>query len=134
MGEPWYSAQCPHCWNNLAPRENTLAEIIQYRQVSSTGEPFLLFVCPECKCCFAWDYRNRKVAGQLDEPFRKGSRPDTSLFSVVAKCDNGNCKEQVELIAIRPYGATADYIREERATWKAEGICCGRGHPIIIPR
>lgn len=133
MGEPWYSAVCPHCWTNLAPHESTLAEIIQYRQLPSTGEPFLVFVCQDCTWCFPWDYRNRKAVGQLDEPYRKTKRPATSLFSVIAECGKEFCDAQVELVAIRPYGTTAEQFFEEQPTWKAEGVRCGRGHPIVVP-
>ncbi len=129
MSQLWYGTQCPHCRYSTSLRELTLNDMIRNRQVSSTAEPFLIFVCPRCTRCFEWNYGLRQPLGQF-EPL---SSTDPVWISVVAKCDSGDCGLLTELLAIRPKGTTQQQILDERPTWNGKGIYCDKGHPIVIP-
>jgi hypothetical protein len=124
-----YGALCPYCRFSTPLLETTLAEMIRNRQVASTGEPFLMFVCQRCTKCFPWNYAMRQPLSQYDAL----SRADPVWISIVAECESGDCKGQTELIAIRPHGTTKEEILRERPTWNAKDIYCDNGHRIIIP-
>jgi hypothetical protein len=81
MPQTWYGALCPHCRYSTALLEITLKEMIRDRQVSTTGEPYLVFVCPRCTKCFEWHYGMREPLGQYDALARK----DPVWISIVAK-------------------------------------------------
>ena len=129
MSQFLYGAVCPYCRFNTPLFETTLAEMIRTRQVSATGEPFIVFVCERCTKCFPWNYGMRQSLGQ----FGALSRTDPVWISVVAECEDDNCKQQTELIAIRPHGTIKQQILQERPTWSVKDIYCDNGHKIVIP-
>lgn len=129
MPQLWYGAPCPYCRFSTPLFETTLAEIIRTRQVETTGEPFVVFVCQRCTKCFPWNYDMRQVVGQ----FEALTRTDPVWISIIAKCENEECKSQTELIAIRPHGTTKQQILAERPIWNAKEIYCDNGHRIIVP-
>src|ERR1700680_3060166 len=99
MPQLWYGTLCPHCRFSTPLREITLKDMIRHRQVSSTGEPFLVFVCPRCTRCFPWNYDLRQALPEMEALAL--SRTDPVWFSIVAKCEKEGCESLTELLAIR---------------------------------
>jgi hypothetical protein len=129
MPQRLYSALCPYCRFNTPLLENVLAEMIRDRQVATTGEPFLVFVCQRCTRCFPWNYGLKQAVSQ----YSAMTRTDPVWTSVVAKCEDADCGSQTELIAIRPHGTTKQEILREVPTWSAKELYCDNGHRMIIP-
>jgi hypothetical protein len=130
MPQTWYGALCPHCRYSTALLEITLKEMIRDRQVATTGEPYMVFVCPRCTKCFEWHYGMREPLGQFDALARR----DPVWVSILAKCEKESCTSGTELIAIRPHGTTEQQILDELPTWNTKGIFCEMGHAIVSPR
>src|ERR1039458_398137 len=87
-----YGALCPYCRFSTPLLETTLAEMIRNRQVATTGEPFLVFVCQRCTRCFPWNYGMRQALSQYDAL----SRADPVWISIVAECESRDCKGQTD--------------------------------------
>ena len=132
MPEPVYWIRC-RCGHTSALLETSLSKIIQYRQEWHTGDPFLVFVCQQCKAAFAWNYQLRKAEGVIDEGQKTEEYRSQMSYSFVAGCDDSNCDSLVELIAIRPAGTTEQECDEEVATWTLDGITCANSHQIVRP-
>jgi hypothetical protein len=126
-----YFIRCSHCDLTLFLLETSLAEIVQCRRASTTGDPLLTFLCPGCKHANQFDYENRlkKPAILSDEQYQDIE----PAFIFVVGCGDGNCDSQVELIALCDPGTTKEQLWTEIAFWKMDGICCKSGHPIAIP-
>jgi hypothetical protein len=129
MPQLLYGAVCPYCRFSTPLLEIILTDMIRSRQVSATGEPYLVFVCQRCTKCFEWNYCMRQPLSQYDAL----SRSDPVWISIVAGCSDKDCKAQTELIAIRPHGTTKEEILRERSTWNAGDVYCDKGHHIVIP-
>lgn len=129
-----YRLACPRCPTYIYQPETNLAKIVQRQKASTTGAPFLTLVCPQCKSAYQFDWLNRHIsegAEQTDEP------PQTTglvLFSYVTGCIDSNCESRVELIALHDPGTTEERCYAEMPQWKLDGICCERGHQIVLPR
>jgi hypothetical protein len=76
----------------------------------------------------------RQAVGQLNPQPQSSSRKDPFWISIVAECEDENCKALTELIAIRLEGTTEHQILQELPIWNAKEIYCVNGHPIIVPR
>ena len=131
---PEFPIQCPRCPAHISLPGTTLAEIVRGRKVSTTGAPWLVLVCPECKAAFRYDYRNRRGLEAINTPAQSTGQSNISWFLVLAECADGNCKSQMELIAIRSADTAPEQLSEERKTWTADDIYCEHGHPIVCPR
>ena len=133
MAEFLYYIACPHCVETIALLETSLAEIVRCRRESTTGEPFLTFVCQECKAAFQYDYQHRATAGLIDEGPLTAKLRTQKCYSVSTQCGDNNCESRVELIAIRSAQTTTDMYIEERPTWNVGSVECAKGHPLLPP-
>src|ERR1035437_5039218 len=128
-----FPIQCPRCPAHISLPGTILAKIVQGRRVSTTGAPWLVLVCPECKAAFRYNYRGRRAVGVTDIPDQTEARCDVIWFSVPAECDGGCSGFQAELIAIRSANTTPEQLSEERKQWTTDDTYCQKGHRIIPP-
>jgi hypothetical protein len=124
-----YRVRCSHCLASIALHETTLEEIIQRRKVSTTGEPYITFLCLECKGVFRFDYRKRRNLPDGDV-WSAGALPRTvpHLSSEVLRCGEDNCESRIELVIYRDSAPTLEQLTEERPN--LDGVLCAYGHQI----
>ena len=130
MPQPQYFVRCTHCPAHIFLLETTLAEIVQRRQVSTTGDPLVMLVCQECMAVHPFDYRRRRAAAMSDLPLQT---PALFWFSILAVCDEDNCDFPVELVAIRSHGTTEQQCLEEIPNWQLDGVMRKRWRQISRP-
>jgi hypothetical protein len=128
-----YHIPCPHCRHKLELLEDTLVTIFRNRRASTTGAPFLTFVCQECKGVFQFDYQNRATPELTPEGYLTSVIRLQRCVSVIAECDDSNHKSLVELISIRSAQTTAEQWLAERPQWNLKGVTCEGGHPLLVP-
>jgi hypothetical protein len=130
VGEWLYHIACPHCGSTIALLETSLVKIVRDRRESTTGEPFLTLVCPECKAAFRYDYQHRSTVALIDEGPQTTKLRSQIRFSISAGCDVSNCESRVELIAVRSAQTTRDMCIEEVPSWNLRGLTCANGPPF----
>lgn len=128
-----YLPVCPKCGTNVQLVETSLAQIIERRLVSSTGEPFLTFVCPGCKHVFQWDRRRSPQLAQMIEPPRIAEAKYPVLFQIKTRCDDSIHRFPVELLALRDSVAKVADCIAEMPQWKLDDLLCPDGHRILLP-
>ena len=126
---PLIDVRCPSCDKAVGVPQTILVDMLRHLQETSMDAAYLTLVCPECKAAFQFDYRRRFAAGMTVQ--QPQNLDDYIWFSILAGCDDSNCKPQRTLFAIRPVGTTQPQLAEEISIWNLAGLLCERGHPIV---
>jgi hypothetical protein len=129
---PLHTIECPNCTGKIALLETMLEQIVHGRRLSSTGAPFLVFVCTYCKHGFRYNYAERSSWVTMPAPPADPDNAPIAFFFPIGCADN-NCKSHVELIAIRDAGTTEPDVFAEFPRWNLDGIVCENNHPIVLP-
>jgi hypothetical protein len=92
-----YHIACPRCGTTFELLDSSLVGIVQNRRESTTGEPFVTFVCGNigCRAAFQYDYQHRgsppgKFQPMIEEGLHTTKLRSQIRYSTSAGCDDSS--------------------------------------------
>lgn len=128
-----YHIQCPTCSKTIWLLETMLDKIINARGIADTGDPFIVFVCSQCKTGFLFNYAERSRDVAIPEPDQTTTDQHPNAFFFQARCIDEGCRSYVELIAVRDFGVTKENVIAELPTWNLAALRCENDHILEDP-